>query len=335
MIPLLLWVSLTILLGGCSQQSEAGEKQTSASYNATELLASTVIPNKPAEVPAVMYRSTDLGKTWSPFAEGIPKDATLSGIKQAGNNIYVTTDYHGIFLSTEGENNWQQLTSASLAKLDINCIEVEGEKLVIGTLNNGILFSEDGGLTWHPAHMEGEVASIRAFITSGGKLLAGTDAGIYHSNDMGKTWSHAYGKLQVLGFTSLGQKLYAATQNGALVNGGGLTKWKSIYEGDALHDIGNDGTYIYAMTIGQQLLKTADNGETWQNAQNGIVRPANYYTNELIHVEGDIFSAQWIGIYHSSDHGTNWRKLSGLPDSTAFSTLEATDYGILAGISIR
>ena len=69
--------------------------------------------------------------------------------------------------------------------------------------------------------------------------------------------------------------------------------------------------------------------------QNGIIRPANYYTNELKHKGKDIFSAQWIGIYHSADNGNNWKRLSGLPDSTAFSTLEITDYGVIAGISIR
>ena len=47
--------------------------------------------------------------TRSSFAKGIPKDATISGIKQERNKIYIATDYHGIFLSTNGQNNWQQL----------------------------------------------------------------------------------------------------------------------------------------------------------------------------------------------------------------------------------
>ncbi|MEM7660503.1 MAG: hypothetical protein AAF399_30655, partial [Bacteroidota bacterium] len=139
----------------------------------------------------------------------------------------------------------------------------------------------------------------------------------------------------ILGFTSMNAKLYAATQHGALACQSEPSEWASIYEGDALHDIGNDGTYVYAMTIGQQLLKTNNDGQSWQSAQSGISRPPNFYTNEVKHIGQHVFSAQWIGIYHSADHGNHWRQLPGLPDSTAFSTLEITDYGIIAGISIR
>jgi len=130
-------------------------------------------------------------------------------------------------------------------------------------------------------------------------------------------------------------KVYAASQHGVLMLNKNTSNWESIYNGDALHDIGNDGKHIYAMTIGQQLLKTQNDGLLWENAQSGITYPANFYTNELQHIGKDIFSAQWIGIYHSLDYGNNWSMLNGLPDSTAFSTLEVTDFGILAGISIR
>jgi len=87
----------------------------------------------------VIYQSPDLGMTWSSFAKGIPKDATVSGIKQERNKIYITTDYHGIFLSTNGQNNWQQLASDKLNNLDINCIELEDNKLVVGTHDNGFM----------------------------------------------------------------------------------------------------------------------------------------------------------------------------------------------------
>lgn len=89
------------------------------------------------------------------------------------------------------------------------------------------------------------------------------------------------------------------------------------------------------MTIGQQLLKTQNDGRVWENAQSGIIRPPNFYTNEIQHIGTHIFSAQWIGVYHSSDNGSNWNLLNGLPDSTAFSILAITDLGIIAGISIR
>lgn len=284
--------------------------------------------------PAVIYRSDDLGQSWSPFANGIPEDATLSGIKQHDSKFYITTDYHGVFMKANSKASWISLNDGSLNNLDINCIEAGANKLVIGTLRNGVLFTTDSGKTWKQATRNIE-QPIRAFLKFDNKLYAGTDAGIFESLDMGETWTHKFGRMQILGFTTLNGKCYAATQNGALMYNGNPQEWKYIYKGDALHDIGNDGIYIYAMTIGQQLLKTKDDGASWQNAQNGITQPANFYTNEIQAIGNDVFSAQWIGVYHSSDNGEHWSLLSGLPDSTAFSTLAITDLGIIAGISIR
>lgn len=317
---------LLITSFGCQQKNINQELDSSSSMEAVKTSA--------AKPPAVLYRSIDLGKTWSRFANGIPADATLSGIKQDGNKIYVTTDDHGVFISKDGLDNWMSLNSEALKGMDINCIEVDANNLVIGTLNQGVFISKDGGVSWSPSK-ENIKSQIRAFIKSGEALYAGTDAGIFVSVDMGNIWKPIFGKMQILGFTSLNEKIYAATQHGAVMLDEDPSSWKSIYKGDALHDIGNDGKYIYAMTIGQQLLKTQNDGVRWENAQNGITYPANFYTNELQYIGNDIFSAQWIGIYHSQNNGESWKKLTGLPDATAFSTLEVTDYGIIAGISIR
>ncbi len=319
---------------GCNQKTANKESNLSSRIKSVKTSETINTKSSSTQNPAVIYRSNDLGLTWSSFANGIPEDATLSSIKQHGNKIYVATDYHGVFVASDGQDNWSSLSVEGLKDLDINCIEVETNEIIIGTLKHGILVSKDGGLNWNPSKRNIN-SPIRAFIKSENNIYAGTDSGIFASTDMGITWSHVFGQIQILGFTSLNEKIYAATQNGALMCSGNATSWISIYEGDALHDIGNDGKNIYAMTIGQNLLKTQNDGELWENAQKGITRPPNYYTNELQHIGNNIFSAQWIGIYHSLNNGNSWRILNGLPDSTAFSTLEITDYGIIAGISIR
>ncbi|MFK8005974.1 MAG: WD40/YVTN/BNR-like repeat-containing protein [Saprospiraceae bacterium] len=332
-----LFFIFTFLMTSYGCQQKTAKEGLSISSKAESIKTPKIINQKSSSVekPAVIYRSNDMGTTWSSFANGIPEDATLSGIKQYDNKIYVTTDYHGLFVSSDGKDNWSSLNFEQLKGLDINCIEVEANKLIIGTLRRGILISIDDGLNWKEPQKNLKDSPIRAFIKSGKKLYAGTDSGIFESIDFGNTWSHVFGQMQILGFTSLDDTIYAATQNGALMCNDNSSNWKSIYEGDALHDIGNDGKYIYAMTIGQQLLKTENDGASWENAQHGIIYPTNFYTNELQHIGNNIFSAQWIGIYHSSNNGDSWKILNGLPDSTAFSTLEITNFGIITGISIR
>ena len=330
------FVSIIFLTSyGCQQKTSNKRLNVSSKIEVVTPLKEIIKKSGAIEKTTVIFKSNDMGNTWSSFDNGIPNDATLSGIKQFGKKVYVTTDYHGVFVASNGQDNWAALNFEQLKGLDINCIEVDANKLIVGTLRHGIFVSNNDGLSWKQSKKNIKNIPVRAFIKTEKRLYAGTDLGIFESSDMGDTWLHVFGKMQILGFTSLNDKIYAATQNGALVCNGNSSSWKSIYKGDALHDIGNDGKYIYAMTIGQQLLKTQNDGESWENAQNGIIYPVNFYTNELQHIGNNIFSAQWIGIYHSSNNGNSWRRLNDLPDSTAFSTLAITDYGIIAGISIR
>lgn len=284
-------------------------------------------------LPAVVYRSLDRGHTWQSFADGLPPAATLSAIVEAAEELYVTTDYHGIYRWNEQLASWSAIGEGLPDNIDINCLVVAGKNMVLGTYRQGIYRSVDGGAHWAPAKTPMPTA-IRAMILQEDKIIAGTDDGIWESVDDGDNWQHVEGSMQVLGFTELKGKLYAAAHNGALVKSGD-DEWTYIYKDDALHDIGNDGEYVYAMTIGQRLLKSKDDGKVWTVAQQGIPKPPNFYTNELVYQKEDIFSAQWIGIYHSRNNGSSWQQLEGLPAATAFSTLAITKYGIIAGIAIR
>ena len=70
---------------------------------------------------------------------------------------------------------------------------------------------------------------------------------------------------------------------------------------------------------------------TWANIQHGL-GAVNLYTFELKKFHHRIFAAQWYGIYVSDDEGKNWSMIkNGLPDTTAFTTLEITANGLIAG----
>lgn len=226
------YLSIFIILKtavGCHQKNTNEGLNLSSNV---ELLKTTKRTNKTINAtkePAVIYRSNDLGRTWASFAKGIPEDATLSGIKQAGNKVYITTDYHGVFVISNNQTTWASLKTKHLKGLDINCIEVEADKLIVGTLKHGIFVSNDGGFNWKQSEKNIEHSPIRAFIKSKNKLYAGTDSGIFESLDMGNTWSPVFGQLQILGFTALNDKIYAATQNGAIMCAGNTENWTSIY----------------------------------------------------------------------------------------------------------
>lgn len=284
----------------------------------------------------VLYRSLDNGQHWSEFSNELPSEATVIGIVEKESKLFIATNFHGVFISENGSNHWKSIMGNLPNGIDINAIITFESALVIGTLKHGVYVSLDEGVTWHPAATNLQRTSIRSLIALKGKLLAGTDNGIYTSIDEGNNWEHIYGGKQVTGFTILNGKTYAGLSNGAIMSKDNGDHWQYIYQPDALHDISNDGVYVYAMTMGEGLLRTKTDGVQWENANNGF---GNLYTFEVKNVGNDLFAAQWYGIYHSMNRGNSWRKLStgsnGLPDSTAFTVMEITKSGILAAIGLR
>lgn len=284
--------------------------------------------------PSIIYHSTDGGKTWVPFDMGIPKEATVSSFLVTGNKIFASTDYHGIFSIREGEPQWQRIDQDLPEGVEINAIASIGNSLIIGTLNDGILISTNSGKNWIYPSMRLKNVAFRCLLTKGGLLLAGADDGIYRSSDRGYTWKQVYKGVQVNGFTELDDQIYAALMNGAIATADNGTTWKYIYKPHTLHDISNDGENLYAMTLGDGLLKSGSHGGGWKGINYGL-GTFNLYTFELKKFDNRIFAAQWYGIYVSDNGGKNWSIIkNGLPDSTAFTTLEITGDGLIAGAVI-
>lgn len=323
-------VLILLLALGCTNPKEVVSPPITVSESQR-----AAIPQKDASSErAVIYISKDIGRTWQPFAQGLPADATVSCFLESGHEIFATTEFHGVY-RTNGGGQWQAINNGLPQKVHIKAIVAMGKILVLGTSGNGIFISENDGNYWQYASGVLDKIPVRCLAAFAGTLFAGTDAGIYSSKDKGKTWKHVYENIQINGFTALGNKLYAGVVNGAIMSEDNGATWRRIFQPNTLHDISNDGHYIYAMTLRGGLLRSADDGAHWENANEGL-GTLNLYTFEVKNIGADLFAGQWIGIYHSVNAGDSWELLTGgLPDSTAFSTLEVTDAGILAGVGLR
>lgn len=284
---------------------------------------------------SVIYSSVDGGRTWNPFDNGVPKDATVSSFLILDDRIIASTDYHGIYSIQDGENVWKRLDDDLPDNIDINTISAIGNTLVIGTLNHGVLISKNKGKNWSYPTIQISNTHIRSFYKKGNVIFAGADNGIFQSVDNGNTWTHLWKGVQVNGFTELKGKIYAALMNGAVMSNDNGKSWKYVYKPHTLHDISTDGVSIYAMTLGDGLKKSSDDGLTWESVNNGL-GTSNLYTFELKGYGNKIFAAQWHGIYVSDNFGKSWSLIkNGLPDSTAFTTLEPSKRGLITGIGLR
>jgi photosystem II stability/assembly factor-like uncharacterized protein len=284
---------------------------------------------------SVIYTSADGGSTWIPFGDGIPNDATVSSFLIKDNKIFATTIYHGIYSITDGGMEWKRIDEDLPEKITINAISTIGNSVFIGTLSHGIMISKNNGKHWNDPTVQIKDTPIIGLHAKGNTLFAGTDNGIYRSLDHGNTWKHVWKGVQVNGFAERNDKIYAALMNGAVVKKADDSNWEYIYKPHTLHDISTDGERIYAMTLGGGLKKSNNDGLTWENINNGL-GTLNLYTFELKKFGNTIFAAQWYGIYKSDNDGKSWSIIkNGLPDSIAFTTLEVTRNGLIAGIGLR
>jgi photosystem II stability/assembly factor-like uncharacterized protein len=177
-----------------------------------------------------MYKSTDAGKTWTHLGlrngQGIP---ALAVDPRDPNRIFAAVLGHpyganeerGIYLSTDGGQNWQKVLSKNenVGGSDVE-IDASNPDVVYAALwelrlgpwedgnqyngtGGGLFKSSDGGKTWHPlanglpkgmiqinltiapsqpSRLFAAVASAR------GENAPGSDVGIYRSDDAGENW---------------------------------------------------------------------------------------------------------------------------------------------------
>ena len=290
------------------------------------------VPQKPI---SIIYHSVDGGRTWMSFDNGIPFEATVSSFLVINNEIFAATDNHGIYLIKDGERAWKRIDEDLPKDVDINAFSFVGDSFVIGTLKHGIMLSKNRGKNWHYPKIPTNNIPIRCLHTKKDILFAGTDNGIYRSLDSGNTWEYLWKGVQVNGFAEVNDKIFAALMNGAIMTNDDGANWKYVYKPHTLHDISTDGERIFAMTLGDGLKKSSNDGLTWERVNDGL-GTLNLYTFELKRSDNKIFAAQWYGIYTSADLGKSWTIVkTGLPDSTAFTTLETTKSGLIAGIGLR
>lgn len=279
----------------------------------------------------VIYLSTDAGDSWQAYSTGIPGDATVSAFLIDHSTIYAATNSHGIYAIREKEDKWTRIDSDLPENIKINAIALADKILVIGTNKNGIFISENDGKNWKEPTVNVISTSIRNLLFFENRLFAATDNGIYQSSDSGKSWRQTVKGSQINGFTKIDHTIYAAAVDGALMSKDKGTSWEYIYKPLTLHDISTDGKNIYAMTMGEGLLKSGDNGIHWENINQGLDLQ-KLYTFEVKSVSNVLFAGQWHGIYRLKPGDFFWSKVqNGLPESNSFTTLESFGSNLIAG----
>ncbi|OGC43538.1 hypothetical protein A2Y85_01925 [candidate division WOR-3 bacterium RBG_13_43_14] len=288
-----------------------------------------------------IYRSTNMGTTWTELTSGLPTGRNKGRIgialcANAQNIIYaIYADSTGGFLrvyrSTNGGNSWAQTSGQPPSSLysgfgwyfgqirvhptDANRVFVLGVPLY-RTTNGGSTWSDVSG-SQHVDHH-----ALEFDLTNLNHIVDGNDGGVYYSNNGGSAWTKCY-DLPISQFYAATidelnpQRSYGGTQdNGTLRTLTGNTNdWTMIYGGDGFYCIVDytNANIIYAESQNGYLGKSTNGGSSFNPAMNGISPSDRMNWSTPVIMDPNDHLVLYYGanrLYKTTNGASNWTAIS-------------------------
>ena len=251
---------------------------------------------------ADLYRSTDLGDSWSPVSGLLEKD--VRGMSPSGSgDLYAGEFGAGVSRSTDAGLTWVQgIQGMSASHVSALAHNTSG-LLVAATSGAGMHRSTDDGHTWSQAITGLANIDVRSTaISVSGIVYAGTFGNsVFRSDNEGITW--------IPKTTGMGtNEAYAILTMGA----------DSVLAGCR-----NNGIFL-----------STNRGENWAPSDSGIPGGVTIYCFALIGESKIAAGTSSPGIYISTDRGVHWQQSdSGLTTKDVRSIVASSPNKLFAGTS--
>ena len=215
---------------------------------------------------------------------------------QDARRLYFGTIDGQIYTSADGGENWSRVAGFNRPGLLIDNIIVDprDSNVIYAAAHRhkeagGFFKTTDGGRTWREAEqLKGDgIHSLTQSPKNPDLLLAGTNKGVWRSEDAGDHWE---------------QLDTAATP--------GLINVESLAVDPRNSDVIYAGTWYLPY-------KTTDGGKTWGITKTGIIDDSDIFAIEIDDRNPNhVIASACSGIYETRDAGGSWRKVNGIPSQS-------------------
>ena len=274
-----------------------------------------------------IYRSTDEGISWTVVHGATLFDTDVLGMCGTASGAMLAGTYgNGMYRSNDNGATWVRVGQAtlpsgivSLAYDPVNTMAYAGA--------GKIFRSSDDGVNWTGYDLPDQMTIYSIALNSLGRVVAGTDEGVYQSLDFGATWQAFNGTLPagnvraVCLIDSLPAILAGVENDGLYRSPITVPTWSQRgLKSPAVFFLGPDHEGRIFAGTNDSVFVTTDKGSTWTTSNTGI---PTQFTNAIVSYETLLFAGTRRGVYYSDNQGSLWTERNNGLGNTPITALAA------------
>jgi photosystem II stability/assembly factor-like uncharacterized protein len=152
------------------------------------------------ENPLGIVISKDQGETWEPIALHGKVDFHVMEVNTGNPSVLHGINSHGphagLYRSEDGGYEWDKLETQGFPTDLMSIFSLVSDpadpRVILAGTGNGVLKSEDGGITWSMENDQQSFLSAKSITNPSTKIIAyilGQNEGLKESEDLGETWN--------------------------------------------------------------------------------------------------------------------------------------------------
>ncbi len=277
-----------------------------------------------------VFRSSNGGDLWVPVNNGL--DVYVDGslpfpltITEVNGVLYLSTTAKFFYSNNRGESwQWVKYPERNPKSMEISGFSVVGARIYISRLNDGIVYSDDYGVSWIPLHDGLPDEPPDRLMTVGTTLFAKTGEELFRLKDGETSW------IRIANVPKPNFFFFTTTER-ALIIGSEVDLRRSTDEGDTwmpitpelenqsirIESVVTFGDTIYALLNdlhqlnGLGLLRSTDDGRSWVTMETGLDDLPIYSVDSMVALSADVVCiGTGAGVFRWRAGEKSWQRIS-------------------------